>query len=210
MVLLPVRGYAIGRTRELVPLDRGPGKNFTLRSLTARKQIPPLGNAGSSTGHYTGCSSSRNVLSAVTTVQGIDAIPETDRDAFSHGHGQRLTNGQMLEQFLGHRGDDAEAAFAALVDQHGAMVLRVCRQVLRGEEDAEGAREAGVPGPGSSSQLNQPPRGRSGAGCTASRSGSQAKARATASHHRAHELRGGEMRTSGRVVDADLGAVENA
>lgn len=38
-----------------------------------------------------------------------------------------LTDGQLLERFLTGEGEAAELAFAALVERHGAMVLRVCR-----------------------------------------------------------------------------------
>jgi DNA-directed RNA polymerase specialized sigma24 family protein len=46
------------------------------------------------------------------------------------------TDRQLLDDFTARRD---ESAFAALVSQHGAMVLRVCRRVLGHEQDAEDA-----------------------------------------------------------------------
>ena len=53
-----------------------------------------------------------------------------------------LTDGQLLERFVSRRDESAEAAFAALVDRHGPMVLRVCRQILGDADEAEDAFQA--------------------------------------------------------------------
>src|SRR5689334_4932354 len=50
-----------------------------------------------------------------------------------------LTDGQLLERFTTRSDDVAELAFAALVERHGPMVLRVCRSVLRDSHDVEDA-----------------------------------------------------------------------
>src|SRR6185437_9327608 len=49
---------------------------------------------------------------------------------------------QLLRQFLARPGEAAEAAFAALIERHGAMVHRVCLDVLRGPEEAKDAAQA--------------------------------------------------------------------
>jgi RNA polymerase sigma factor (sigma-70 family) len=53
-----------------------------------------------------------------------------------------LTDGQLLERFLAGRDESAEAGFAALVERHGPMVQRVCRQMLCDAHDAEDAFQA--------------------------------------------------------------------
>src|SRR5439155_972518 len=63
------------------------------------------------------------------------------RTLFDAGTVTGLTDGELLERFIA-RGEMAEPAFAALVDRHGPMVLRVCRQVLRDGHDAEDAFQA--------------------------------------------------------------------
>ena len=50
-----------------------------------------------------------------------------------------LDDGVLLERFA-TRND--EAAFAALVAQHGPMVLGVCRRIVRDEHDVEDAFQA--------------------------------------------------------------------
>jgi RNA polymerase sigma factor (sigma-70 family) len=53
--------------------------------------------------------------------------------------GEGATDAHLLECFLTHRD---EAAFAALVQRHGRMVLAVCKRVLRHQQDAEDAFQA--------------------------------------------------------------------
>ncbi len=53
--------------------------------------------------------------------------------------GRQRSDRQLLEDFAA-RGD--ESAFAALLSRHGPMVLRVCRRLLRHEQDAEDAFQA--------------------------------------------------------------------
>ncbi len=51
---------------------------------------------------------------------------------FSIGTIGGLTDGELLERFTScdHDHEVAELAFAALVERHGPMVLRVCQSVL--------------------------------------------------------------------------------
>src|SRR4051794_21504872 len=53
-----------------------------------------------------------------------------------------LSDGQLFERFLNARDGADQAAFAALVERHGPMVLRVCRQVLGDSHDAQDAFQA--------------------------------------------------------------------
>jgi RNA polymerase sigma factor (sigma-70 family) len=61
---------------------------------------------------------------------------------FSMGAVGRYTDGELLERFAARRGDGAELAFSAIVERHGPMVLRVCRQTLGDAHSAEDAFQA--------------------------------------------------------------------
>jgi RNA polymerase sigma factor (sigma-70 family) len=52
------------------------------------------------------------------------------------------TDGQLVDLFATSRGEEAEMAFATLVDRHGPMVIRVCRSILRDEDSAQDAFQA--------------------------------------------------------------------
>jgi RNA polymerase sigma factor (sigma-70 family) len=58
---------------------------------------------------------------------------------FQGGSAAGLSDRQLLERFMASRD---EAAFAALVDRHGPMVLGVCRQLLGDAQHAEDAFQA--------------------------------------------------------------------
>jgi membrane fusion protein (multidrug efflux system) len=64
------------------------------------------------------------------------------RTLFDVGAIGALSDGQLLERFATGRGEPRELAFAALVERHGPLVLRVCRSVLRDENAADDAFQA--------------------------------------------------------------------
>jgi RNA polymerase sigma factor (sigma-70 family) len=53
-----------------------------------------------------------------------------------------LSDGALLERFRRGPSEEAEVAFAALVDRHAAMVLLICRRILGDRHDAEDAAQA--------------------------------------------------------------------
>ena len=92
---------------------------------------------------------------------------------YSLGTVGSLQDDQLVERFLA-RNDPAasEAAFAALVERHGAMVLCVCQRVLGNPHDAARRLSGDVPGPGAQGRARSGAASRSAAGCSASRGGS--------------------------------------
>jgi RNA polymerase sigma factor (sigma-70 family) len=62
--------------------------------------------------------------------------------ALDAGAAGGLSDRELLERFTDRGGEAAEAAFAALVERHGPMVLRACRSTLRDPHDAQDAFQA--------------------------------------------------------------------
>ncbi len=61
---------------------------------------------------------------------------------FRFGTAVGLTDGSLLERFRSGAADEAEAAFAVLVERDGPMVHHVCRRILGDRHDAEDAAQA--------------------------------------------------------------------
>jgi RNA polymerase sigma-70 factor (ECF subfamily) len=61
------------------------------------------------------------------------------RALFDQGSSGGLGDGPLLDRFAAHRD---EAAFTALVERHGPMVLRLCRRVIGDEHEAQDAAQA--------------------------------------------------------------------
>ena len=61
---------------------------------------------------------------------------------FQLGSASGLPDGSLLDRFLNGGPDEAEVAFAVLVERHGPMVMQVCRRILGDRHDAEDAAQA--------------------------------------------------------------------
>ena len=63
-------------------------------------------------------------------------------DLFHSGIAGDLSDSELLDRFLRCRDSVGEAAFTALVERHGPMVFRVCRQALNDHHSAQDAVQA--------------------------------------------------------------------
>jgi RNA polymerase sigma factor (sigma-70 family) len=77
----------------------------------------------------------------VVKVQG-GAVLKPLRVLLNVGPMAGLSDQELLERFMDADREVAELAFAAIVDRHGPMVLRVCRQALCNSHDAQDAFQA--------------------------------------------------------------------
>jgi RNA polymerase sigma factor (sigma-70 family) len=73
------------------------------------------------------------------TTRQLEPVLRHIRRLAAAGGGRAWSDGQLLQAFAA---DGDQAAFAALVERHGRLVLSVCRRVLRHEHDAEDAFQA--------------------------------------------------------------------
>ncbi len=71
-----------------------------------------------------------------------DRLLRQFEDLFATGVVGGLSDGELLERFLQDRSAAGEAAFRAIVERHGPMVLRVCNQTLEDRHAAEDAFQA--------------------------------------------------------------------
>src|SRR5438034_10379705 len=68
----------------------------------------------------------------------LDAVVRHLRRLAGAPQGER-TDGELLQQFVAHRDEEA---FAALVRRHGGLIRTVCRHILPCEQDVEDALQA--------------------------------------------------------------------
>jgi multidrug transporter EmrE-like cation transporter len=68
-------------------------------------------------------------------------LSSRSKPCFKRGRPRDLLTASCSIGFVQRRDETAEAAIAALVDRHGAMFLRVCRQVLGDEHEAQDASQ---------------------------------------------------------------------
>src|SRR5262245_13301756 len=115
------------------PHHRGPSADRSGRmfpdSWSSFHRAPPLSESGSPN------DTARDLMTGRPT----GAVLKHLRILFDHGSIGGLSDGQLLDRF---GSDHDEAAFAALVERHGPMVLRLSRQVIGDEHEAQDAAQA--------------------------------------------------------------------
>jgi RNA polymerase sigma factor (sigma-70 family) len=71
-----------------------------------------------------------------------ESVGRSLRQLFAGGGAAGLVDGQLLERLAAGQGAAADAAFEAILDRHGSMVLATCRRVLGDHHAAEDAFQA--------------------------------------------------------------------
>ncbi len=127
---------------------------------------------------------------------------------FQAGTTTGLTDSELLDRFTQGRAEAAEAAFTALVDRHGSMVLHVCRHVLGNEHDAQDASQATflilARRAGSIGRRESVASWLHGVALRVA-----ARARLAAARRRARERRGAEIMAAPQVGQNDVGVGES-
>ena len=72
----------------------------------------------------------------------LESVLDGITTLFDGGTVTSLSDVTLLERYLARHDGAGEAAFAAIVERHGPMVMRVCRGVLRDSHDADDAFQA--------------------------------------------------------------------
>ena len=73
----------------------------------------------------------------------LDTLPRTSGGMLMESFGARAACSSTDEELLARfRAGGAQAAFAALVERHGLMVIRICRRILGNAADAEDVAQA--------------------------------------------------------------------
>ena len=116
---------------------RGIVSEDLLNSLAAHKKLESAGAIPALLSH------NFNQETGRMAARSLGAVLQTKLNILiASGVVGHLTDGQILQQSLSDDHGEAEAAFTALVDRHGPMVLGVCRQVLGDSHDADDAFQA--------------------------------------------------------------------
>src|SRR5262245_35830744 len=106
-------------------------------SRSSGRKNNDLGNCCPALGNYRGRARDRSDATMATAQAGT--LLRHLQQLTIGGRTPQWTDRQLLDHFVD---GGSEAAFAVLLARHGPMVLRVCRRVLRHEQDAEDAFQA--------------------------------------------------------------------
>ena len=74
--------------------------------------------------------------------QDTKSAPGAVQSLWNSDRSEQSSDAELLRHFHSRTGEPAEAAFATLVERHGPIVLRVCRDILGNRHEAEDAAQA--------------------------------------------------------------------
>ena len=114
----------------------------TVRFLSGSQIFPDIRTRLAARSQYLGEKHSDGPGAAAMSRESANQTLRQIRTLYALGAVGGLTDSQLVDRFLRQDGLDREDAFAALVQRHGPMVLRVCRRMLFDSADAEDAFQA--------------------------------------------------------------------